>query len=77
MERSIWTGYAKTNQNNMTPLELVESERDKFTKALRKSAESYKNGQIDYNLHEAHVMNLAPQIKEWNEAVAILKKGLE
>ena len=60
----------------MTPLELLEAERDKLTKSLRKSAESYKNGQIDFSTHEVHIMNLVPKIIEWIDAVNALKKGM-
>lgn len=60
----------------MTPLELLESERDKLTKSLKKSAESFKKGEITYDLHEVHLMNLVPKIIEWNDAISALKKGM-
>lgn len=60
----------------MTPLELLESERDKLTKSLKKSSEGYKNNQIDFNTHEVHMMNLVPKIIEWNDAINALKKGM-
>ena len=60
----------------MTPLELLESKRDELTKSLRKSAESFKKGDITYDLHEVHIMNLVPKIIEWNDAINAMKKGM-
>lgn len=60
----------------MTPLELLESKRDELTKSLRKSAESFKKGDITYDLHEVHIMNLVPKIMEWIDAINALKKGM-
>jgi hypothetical protein len=60
----------------MTPLQLLESERDKLTKSLRKSCEAYHNDQISFDDHEVHMMNLVPQIIEWNDAINTLKKGM-
>jgi hypothetical protein len=60
----------------MTQLQLLESERDKWIKAKRKSTESYDNNQIPWKLHEEHIKNLDPKIKELSEVVEILKKGL-
>ena len=60
----------------MTPLELLESERDKWINAKRKSTESYDNNQIPWKLHEEHIKNLEPKIKEWSDAVLIFKQTL-
>jgi hypothetical protein len=60
----------------MTPLELLESERDKWIKALRKSKESFEKNEITLEVHTVHVNNLEPLIKEWSKAVAILKMGM-
>ena len=49
----------------MTPLELLESERDKWIKALRKSKESFAKNHITLEVHTEHVNNLEPKIKEW------------
>ena len=61
----------------MTPLELLQSELSKWTKALRKSKESYEKGDISFDIHQTHKNNLEPKIIELSGAIEILKKGLE
>ena len=60
----------------ITPVELLNSELNKYIKAKRKSKEAYDAGKISLELHETHITNLEPKIKQYFEAVVILEKGL-
>ena len=60
----------------MTPLELLESQRNKWIKAKRKSSESFFAEQISFETHDTHMKNLDPLIKEWSEAVELFQKAL-
>jgi hypothetical protein len=57
----------------MSPLELLESERDKWMKALRKSKEAFEQDKIPENVYKDHKENLEPKIQEYKDAVETLK----
>jgi len=60
----------------ITPLQLLNSELNKYVKAQRKSKEAFDKGLISSELHETHLKNLKPKIDEYVNAVEILAKGL-
>lgn len=60
-----------------TPLQILESELSKLVKAKRKSREAFEERRIPKELHDEHVNNLNPKIKEFHKAIEILKNGLK
>ena len=57
----------------MTPIEVLQEQLYKYEKALRKSEESFRAGQITPELHRIHRIRNEPQIKKFKRAIAILK----
>jgi hypothetical protein len=57
----------------MTPIEVLQEQLYKYEKALKKSEESLKAGQITPELHRIHRTNNEPEIKKFRRAIAILK----
>jgi hypothetical protein len=57
----------------MTPIEILQEQLYKYEHALEKSEKSFKAGQITSNLHQIHKTNNEPKIKEFKQAIAILK----
>jgi hypothetical protein len=57
----------------MTPIEVLQEQLYKYEKALKKSEESLKAGQITPELHRIHRTNNEPQINLFEEAIKILK----
>lgn len=42
---------------------------------LKKSLEAYKKGKIDHTTFEQHIENIGPQIREYREAIEIIKQA--
>jgi hypothetical protein len=57
----------------MTPIEILQEQLYKYEKALQKSEESLRNGQITPELHHIHRTTNEPQIKKFKRAITILK----
>ena len=59
----------------MTPREVLENQLYKYQRALHKSADSLKAGQITPELHRIHRTNLEPKINLFEQAVKCLKEN--
>ena len=59
----------------MTPIQLLEKELNSMDRNLKKSLEAYKKGKIDHTTFEQHIENIGPQIREYREAIEILKQA--
>lgn len=57
----------------MTPIEVLQEQLYKYEKALKKSEESFKAGQITPELHHIYRTNNELQIKKFKQAIAVLK----
>jgi hypothetical protein len=57
----------------MEPIELLQEELDKYKKALIKSKESLRKGEIDPYTHQIHYDNLIPKIQSFVHAINTLK----
>jgi hypothetical protein len=58
----------------MTPLELLKQELRVYEKALKLSKMKFTEGKIDLSLHEKHVKNLEPKIREYKFAINLLNQ---
>jgi len=61
----------------MTPKELLKIELNKYEKALHKSFESFRAGQITKELHKTHKDNLEPLIFQYKQALVCLDQWLD
>ena len=59
-----------------TPLQLLEKRLFELEKALSKSFNSFKSGQINKETHLTHKSNLEPKIFEYKQAVDFLKQWI-
>ena len=59
------------------PKELLKEELNKYQKALQKSFESFKKGEITKELHETHKANLEPQIFLYERALNFLNQWMD
>jgi hypothetical protein len=55
-----------------TPIELLKNELNDLEKALHKSFESFKAGQITKEVHEIHKNNLNPMIFTYKRSIQFL-----
>lgn len=55
-----------------TPIERLQEGLTELELALKKSIEVWANSSIDSDLHEKHIKNLEPKIKEYKSAIAKL-----
>jgi hypothetical protein len=60
----------------MTPIELLKDKLYEFEKALQKSFQSFKAGQITKELHETHQKNLEPLIFQYKQAINYLNEWM-
>ncbi|HLD89428.1 MAG TPA: hypothetical protein VI911_00150 [Patescibacteria group bacterium] len=58
----------------MTPKELITNQLNEYQKALHKSFESFKKGEITKELHETHKGNLEPKIFQYKQALNCLNQ---
>ena len=56
-----------------TPIKLLEKELKALERDLKKSEEAYTDGKIGKRFHEQHLDNISPKIKEFRDAIMILK----
>lgn len=61
----------------MTPKELITNQLNEYEKALHKSYESFKAGQITKELHEIHKANLQPLIFQYKQALNYLNQWMD
>jgi len=61
----------------MTPKELLKNQLFEYEKALQKSFESYRKGDITKELHETHKGNLQPLIFQYKQALNCLNQWLD
>jgi hypothetical protein len=61
----------------MTPKELLNEQLRRYEKALHKSFESFKVGQITKELHETHKGNLEPKIFQYKQTIQVLDTWLD
>ena len=59
------------------PIELLQTELDKYIRAKKKSNEVYDANKISSSVHAEHIRNLDLKIDIYSKAVYILKKCLE
>lgn len=57
----------------MIPIKLLEKELKALERDLKKSEEAFSDGKIGKRLHEQHLDNINPRIKEFRDAIMILK----
>jgi len=57
----------------MTPIELLAKELAKYERALKKSTDFVLSGEITLEKHNQHRTNLEPKIKEYAQAIFLLK----
>ena len=58
----------------MESIEILKAKLNEHTKALRKSRNSFKRGDISPYVHEVHKKNLEPKIKHLFKAIEVLEK---
>ena len=56
-----------------TPLELIQKELNSLKRALIKSDELFKNGEISKELNDLHRSNLLPNIEDYKKAINCLE----
>lgn len=56
----------------MTPIELLQEKLAEYEKALHKSFESFKKGDLSEEQHNTHKKNLQPKIFEYQQAINLL-----
>jgi hypothetical protein len=57
---------------HIQPIELLKQRLNEYEKALHKSFESFKAGQISGDLHCTHKGNLQPLIFKYKQAIEVL-----
>lgn len=58
----------------LEPIKLLQKELDKWKKALRKSDQSYENGDINMETNRVHHNNLIPKIEQYTHAIRTLNQ---
>jgi len=61
----------------MTPKELIKDKLNEYEKALHKSFESFRTGQITKELYETHKSNLEPLIFQYKQVLVCLDQWLD
>ena len=61
----------------MTPKELIKDKLNEYEKALHKSFESFRAGQITKELYETHKSNLEPLIFQYKQVLVCLDQWLD
>jgi hypothetical protein len=61
----------------MNPIDLLKKQLNEYEKALHRSFESFKSGQITKDLHETHKSNLEPKIFKYKQAIQILSNWID
>lgn len=62
---------------HLTPIELLKERLYEYERALHKSFESFKKGEIVDELYTAHKENLQPLIFKYKQAINCLKQWLD
>jgi len=71
----MWSIYKTVNE--MEPITLLEKQLDMWERSLKKSKQSFLEGDISKETHEMHVINLTPKIELYNKAIDVLKEHLK
>lgn len=66
-------GLRSKGGEEMTPIELLQEKLAEYERALHKSFESFKKGEITQELHNTRKKNLEPSIFEYKQAIDLLK----
>ena len=61
----------------MKPIELLKDQLNEYQKALHKSFESFKKGEITKELHETHKANLQSKIFQYKQALNFLNQWFD
>jgi hypothetical protein len=58
----------------MRPLQLLQGKLNELIRAREKSIQSFKDGKINASLHETHMNNLTPLIKEYKYIIMVINQ---